>query len=163
MRYTPFETMERMMEQFRQDMWTLQSTWNDEWTEEPMTVTERRMLSDDGNHDERNERRFGHGHGFNMDLTEHEDEFVFTADMPGFEKEEIDLRIVDNQLYLSAVHEETDADDARTRSRTVRERLALPEDIVEEEVSATYKNGVLEVHLPFTIDAEGTRHNIEIN
>ncbi|MDY6817170.1 MAG: Hsp20/alpha crystallin family protein [Halobacteriales archaeon] len=170
MRYTPFETMERMMEQLRRDMWEFQNSWNDEWTERRMRMpmSERRMLSDDSESDSPREHEHKHDRGFdmdrrgfNMDLTEHDDEFVFTADVPGFEKDEIDLRIDGHQLLLSATHEETD--DSSTRSRSVHERISLRKDVVEDEITATYKNGVLEVHLPFEADAEETGHDIEIN
>jgi HSP20 family protein len=103
--------------------------------------------------------------GINMDLKKHGEEYVFVADLPGFETEEIDLRFEDDALVLAAestMDEGMVGDDAMdeartdeiavrrefTRSRRVSERVTIPETVAEDEISATYRNGVLEVHLP---------------
>jgi len=138
MRYTPFETMERMFDQMMRDM--------TEWREHGF---------DD---------RFGISFGLNTDLAEHDDEYVLTVDLPGFETDEIDLRYDDGVLHLSASHgvsEESESASSR-RSRTVTERFALPRQIVAEEIEASYRNGVLEVHLPVVEDGEEHGHRIDV-
>jgi len=136
MRYTPFETMERMFEQMRRDMvdWS-ENVWDDRFD----------VVG---------------GYGLNTDLSEREDEFVLTVDLPGFEKEEIDLRYDDRVLHLSARHEV--ADESTNRSRSVSERIALPRDVVAEDVEATYRNGVLEAHLPFEAGEVEHGHRIDV-
>ena len=134
MRYTPFETMERMFDQMFRDM--------TEWRESNL---------DD---------RFRFGYGLNTDLAEHDDEYVLTVDLPGFETEEIDLRYDDGMLHLSASHEVTDQ--ASSRSRTVSERIAIPREIEPEGIEATYRNGVLEVHLPVVEGGEERGHRIDV-
>jgi len=140
MRYTPFETMERMFDQMIRDMaeWREQS-WDDRFGE-----------------------RFGFG--LNTDLAEHDDEYVLTVDLPGFETEEIDLRFDDGMLHLSASHEVAEEAEGASsrRSRTVSERIAIPREIVSEEIEASYRNGVLEVHLPVVEGGEERGHQIEI-
>lgn len=138
MRYTPFETMERLFDQMVRDM------------------TE---LREHGFED-----RFGFGFGLNTDLAEHDDEYVLTVDLPGFETDEIDLRYDDGMLHLSASHEvaEESATSSSSRSRTVTERFALPRQIVAEEIEASYRNGVLEVHLPIVEGGEEHGHRIDI-
>ena len=90
-----------------------------------------------------------------------EDGIAVMADLPGFEKAEIDLRVHEGTL-ISATHE----DDGKHHhySRRVREQVPLPEDAVVEEISASYHNGVLEVTVPIesavTAD-EGHRIDIE--
>lgn len=142
MRYTPFEMMDRMFEQMRRDMWNMR---DDAWESWPAF-----------------EERSGHSHsaGFNMDLSDHDGEYVFTADLPGFEKEEIDLRIDDDMLVLSAEH--SVSDDTSARSRSISERVTLSKPVVEDEITATYHNGVLEVHLPIIEDAPERGHSIDI-
>ena len=138
MRYTPFETMERMFDQMFRDMaeWR-EGAWDD---------------------------RFRFGYGLNTDLAEHDDEFVLTVDLPGFETEEIDLRYDDGTLHLSASHEVTEEADlqASTRSRTVSERISIPREVEAEGIEATYRNGVLEVHLPVVEDGEERGHRIDV-
>jgi len=78
------------------------------------------------------------------ELYEEDGEFVLTVDMPGFEREEIDLAWDDGVLNVAADH----VDDERGRKKTYHRRFRFPKDIDEEEISARYENGVLEVTLP---------------
>ena len=89
-------------------------------------------------------RIFGDGFGSDYELYEEDDEFVLTIDMPGFEVEEIDLAWDDGILNVSAAH----VDDERGREKTYHRRFRFPKVIDEEEIEASYTNGVLEVHLP---------------
>jgi len=134
MRYTPFETMERMFDQMMRDM--------TEWREHGW------------------DERFGFGFGLNSHLAERDDEYVLTVDLPGFETEEIDLRYDDGILHLSATHEVTDESSAR--SRTVSERFSIPREVEADEIDASYRNGVLEVHLPVVEGGEERGHRIDV-
>ena len=78
------------------------------------------------------------------ELYEEDGEFVLTIDMPGFELEEIDLAWDDGVLNVAAEH----VDDERGRKKTYHRRFRFPQDVADEEISATYTNGVLEVTLP---------------
>lgn len=137
MRYTPFESMERMLEQLRRDMLEWRETVADDWPAIEVPAF-----------------------GPSMDLAEREDEFIFTADLPGFEKDEIDLRVDGDVLVLTASHEETD--ESTARSRSIDERISLPREVEEDEISATYRNGVLEVHLPIAEGAREPGYHIDI-
>jgi HSP20 family protein len=136
MRYTPFETMERMFDQMFRDM----SEWREQTWDDRL------------------------GFGLNTDLAEHDDEYVLTVDLPGFETEEIDLRYDDGVLHLSASHEVSEESEtaASSRSRTVSERIAIPRQVVAEEIEASYRNGVLEVHLPVVEGGEEHGHRIDV-
>ena len=89
-----------------------------------------------------------------IDLAEHDDRYVVTADLPGLDKENIDVQIVDGTLQIQAEREEeTERSDEnyirRERSRqSVSRSISLPDPVSEEEVSASYRNGVLTVTLP---------------
>lgn len=94
-----------------------------------------------------------------VDLRDIGDEFVMTADVPGFEKEDIDVTVADSTLRVSATHEELTEETGeflrRERRRDSIERsLQLPEPVDEEAVEATYANGVLTITLPKR-DADG--------
>lgn len=89
------------------------------------------------------------------------DGIAVLADLPGFEKEEIDLRVHDGVLFVSATHQ--DDGEGHHYSRRVREQVSLPGDAVVEEISAGYHNGVLEVTVPTesaTVVDEG--HHVDI-
>ncbi|MFW5935234.1 MAG: Hsp20/alpha crystallin family protein [Halolamina sp.] len=94
--------------------------------------------------------------GIHVDLADAGDEIVVTADVPGFDAEEIDVSVSDRQLRIAAEHStETEAEDEETqyyrRERTkhsVSRTVSLPTDVKEREASASYENGVLTVELP---------------
>ncbi len=90
-----------------------------------------------------------------IDLHETDGGFVLYADLPGFEREEIDLSVVDGVLALDAAHEvETDG---FSRSRRVHERVTLPAGVDEDAIDATYRNGVLELSLPVAEEFDDSR------
>jgi HSP20 family protein len=89
------------------------------------------------------------GHDAHLDVHETDEEVRVVADIPGVEKEDIDLRCDGETLTLRAGGE----------TREYEERVSLPTAVDEHSASATYNNGVLEV----TFDpAEETSTSIDI-
>lgn len=78
------------------------------------------------------------------ELYEEDDEFVLTIEMPGFDTDEITLTWDEGTLNIAAEHE----DDQRNRRKTYHRRFRFPKAVDEDEVSASYNNGILEVRLP---------------
>lgn len=91
-----------------------------------------------------------------IDLADRGDEFVLTADVPGFDPDDIDIRLSADRIYIKAEREheeiEEDEDELYLRSERARQALSrscrLPDRVDEEAATATYKNGVLTIHLP---------------
>ncbi|MEF8840297.1 MAG: Hsp20/alpha crystallin family protein [Haloarculaceae archaeon] len=81
--------------------------------------------------------------GDDYELYEEDGEFVLTIDMPGFDREEIDLAWDDGVLNVAAEH----VDDERGRRKTYHRRFRFPKDVDEDAITARYENGVLEVTL----------------
>ncbi|NUB90410.1 Hsp20/alpha crystallin family protein [Haloterrigena sp. SYSU A558-1] len=79
------------------------------------------------------------GNGFGMDthvdIHETDDEIRVVADLPGVEKDNIELECDGKTLTISAESEHRQYD----------ERVSLPTRVNEHTASATYNNGVLEV------------------
>lgn len=105
-----------------------------------------------------------------IDLADHGDEFVLTADVPGFEKDDIDLRISGKSLNISARREEATQqggpDERYIRSerahRALQRSVRLPGPVDETAVSATHRNGVLTVTLPKEQPTEPDGRSIDI-
>jgi HSP20 family protein len=104
--------------------------------------------------------------GVAVDVAERGDEFVVTADLPGYEADDIDLTVSDDRLHLSAERSEereTGGDDGaryhrrERRRQPVKRTLRLPDDVDETAVSAEYENGVLTVTLPKREEPSGGR------
>jgi HSP20 family protein len=85
----------------------------------------------------------GSSHDIHMDVHETEEKLRVVADIPGVEKEDIELKCDGETLTLEAVG--TD--------RTYSERVSLPSPVDEHSASATYNNGVLEVVLDRASDS----------
>jgi HSP20 family protein len=104
-----------------------------------------------------------------VDVADDDDEFVVTADLPGFEKEDIDLSITERVLTIEAAREtgdDFDSDEYIRRERrheSVRRSLHLPEEVRADEASAAYNNGVLTVTVPKVVsEQEDESRHIDI-
>jgi HSP20 family protein len=75
------------------------------------------------------------GRDVHMDIHESDDEVRVVADIPGVDKEAIDLQCDGTTLDLKA----------DGPGREYKERVSLPATVDEHSASATYNNGVLEV------------------
>ncbi|WP_436345161.1 Hsp20/alpha crystallin family protein [Natronorubrum sp. FCH18a] len=97
-------------------------------------------------------------------LEEDDDGYVYVMDLPGFEKADIDLTFDGGVLSIRAHTDVEDGSDAyrSVRSRRVGRQVPIPETIIADEITASYHNGVLEVHLPVEGDHEDDGHHIEI-
>lgn len=107
------------------------------------------------------------GEGVAVDVADHGDEFVVTADLPGFESDDIDVELRDTTLSVGAERTEERDDDVQylrqeRRTESVSRSVSLPEPVAEAEVSASHSNGVLTVTLPKRSgDGEGYRIDID--
>ena len=101
-----------------------------------------------------------------IDVVEHDEQFVVTADLPGFETDDLDIRVTNNRLHIEADREELTEEETGRRLRherrysSLERSVRLPEDVDAEGVEATMENGVLHVTLPKQHVEEA--HHIEI-
>lgn len=100
-----------------------------------------------------------HEAAFDLHANEDEDGYVLVVDLPGFEKDEIDIRATETHVLVDAMHESERG--TSFQRRNVSERFAIPADVDIEDVSASYHNGVLEISLPVDGEIE-TGRDIEI-
>ncbi|WP_408956799.1 Hsp20/alpha crystallin family protein [Natrinema sp. 74] len=100
-----------------------------------------------------------------VDVADTDEEYVVTADLPGYETDDIDLTLSEGSLRLEA--NRTDEEEhvegrylRRERTKTsASRRIRLPEPVDEEAVAAGFENGVLTVRLPKkTSDDDDARH-----
>ncbi|PSQ02072.1 heat-shock protein Hsp20 [Halobacteriales archaeon QS_5_70_17] len=105
--------------------------------------------------------------GVPVDVLEHDEEFVVTADLPGYDKEDIDVRLSGATLTIAAERSSgstsQDGEYVRQeRSReTVSRSLRLPDRVDESGTEANYQNGVLTVTLRKSGAGEGESIDIE--
>ena len=88
-----------------------------------------------------------------LDVWEKEDEVVYALDLPGISEDKISVELDDGALTISAERERTQEEsDERfyrfeRRFGTFSRTIGVPQGVTEQDVSADYKNGVLEVHV----------------
>ena len=95
-----------------------------------------------------------------VDVKETDNSFVLTADIPGITKKDIKVNLANGKLSISGERSyETDQknDNYHYRERrfgTFDRSFNLPETVDEENISASFKNGILSIQLP--------KHEVEI-
>lgn len=90
---------------------------------------------------------------FKTDIVDKGDKFVLEAELPGFNKEDIDIDIDGNRLTISAKHSEKKEENKDNYIRRERRfgsfvRSFDVSNIKTDEIKAEYKNGVLTLELP---------------
>ncbi|MEF8812726.1 MAG: Hsp20/alpha crystallin family protein [Halovenus sp.] len=96
--------------------------------------------------------------GTDYELYEENGEFVLSVELPGFDPDEIDVAWDDGMLNIAAEH----SDESRGEQRTYHRRFRFPKQVLDEDITAEYTNGILEVRLPVEAGSAVTGREIEI-
>jgi HSP20 family protein len=101
-----------------------------------------------------------------VDLQEHDQEFMLVADLPGMKQDDINITVENNILTLQGKrlvehHVENGQNGYAHYSErafgTFCRRFTLGAAVDADQITATYKAGVLEVHIPKTAAAQPKR------
>ena len=89
------------------------------------------------------------------DIKEKNDKYVIEMDLPGYEKENINLTLENGYLEISAsVVKEDSSDDDEKFVRQERfygecsRSFYVGDELTEEDIRAEFKNGILKIELP---------------
>ncbi len=102
-----------------------------------------------------------------VDISETDDSFLVTADVPGMKAEDIKITVANNTLTLKGEKKNVREDKKENYHRIERsygsfERtFALPSGVESENIRAKYKDGVLELRLPKTKEAKPQEIKVE--
>jgi len=98
---------------------------------------------------------------WNWDLgwEDNEKEYVFHADLPGFESDDFDIQVSGNALKIRAEHksEQKENGGASYDYGSFVRTMTLPHGVEADKIEARYHSGVLEVHLPKAKETAGRR------
>ncbi len=89
-----------------------------------------------------------------VDIAETDKELVARADLPGFEKDEVKVKVTENTLEISAekkkqvVQKEKNFYRQERSYGSARRIITLPMEVKPEKVKAKFENGVLTVTMP---------------
>ncbi len=108
---------------------------------------------------ERRMRRFFEDTGFApallpaADVYETPQEYVVELEVPGYEEKELEIEVVDHTLRVKGERMETKEEKEKTYrlherlEKTFERRFELPVEADPEKVKATFKKGLLEIHV----------------
>lgn len=106
-----------------------------------------------------------------VEVTETADELMLTAELPGMSREDVEIELEDDVLTIRGVKEEEKEEEKEEGEVTYRvaERsygefsrsFTVPSTVEAEDISAEFRDGVLEVHMPKTSEARGRKIEIE--
>ncbi|CDI50674.1 heat shock protein Hsp18 [Clostridium tetani] len=104
---------------------------------------------------------------FRADLKETDNEYVIEADLPGISKDAVKVNYSNNNLVISAKREDIveNKDEnyiRRERSYGEFKRAFYVDNVDENNIKASFKNGVLKINLPKLEDNIKARKQIEI-
>jgi HSP20 family protein len=98
-----------------------------------------------------------------VDIYETDDALVMKAELPGFSKDDINIELKENTLVVKG--ERKHEDEVKEGNYHRKERMygafqrsfMLPATVDREKVSASYKDGILELRLPKALAAQPKR------
>ena len=101
-----------------------------------------------------------------LDVWETENDVVYAFDLPGIPEDKISVELEDGSLSVSAERErQHEVKDDRfyrfeRRHGSFQRTIGLPDGVKEEDVTADYRDGVLEVHVRKPVQAQPRRIQI---
>jgi HSP20 family protein len=137
---TPYDDFDRMMDRFEKefnDFWGIQPRWT-QWMRGmprfPMMPRHMMMAQ--------------------VDVEDRGKDYRVTADLPGFNKDDVNIEISDDMVMIhakkTATEEETKKNYVRKErmAQTFYRRIDLPETVKSDDAKASLTNGILEIVLP---------------
>ena len=143
----PFEEMERMFEQFMGRSWMHPFSWENPLLSEMARSMDVRVPS--------------------VDVIDREEEVVVRAEIPGVDKENVEVSLSDDRLTIKGTtRQEKEEKEAGEYTRREMSRgsftrvVTLPAKVDGEKARASFKDGVLEMTLPKLKPSKRTRINV---
>ena len=98
-----------------------------------------------------------------VDVSENEATMIVRAELPGMKQEDIELNLQENVLTLTGEKKKETKEDQENFHRIERSygsfsrTFTLPANVKQEEIKATFKDGVLEISLPKAEEAKAKK------
>lgn len=98
---------------------------------------------------------------FPVDLYEDKDNTYVRAELPGVERADINVEMVEDYLTVTAARKTKEGD--KEESFSFSRSVSIPEAVQTDKVSAAYENGVLTVTLPKREEAKPRKISVSVN
>jgi HSP20 family protein len=104
-----------------------------------------------------------------VDILESKEAYLLRAELPGMNKEDFNLEVKEGTLTLTGERKATKPAEGveyrsveRVNGKFVRS-FTLPETVKHDGIQATYKDGILEVHIPKAEEAKPRQIQISVH
>jgi HSP20 family protein len=105
---------------------------------------------------------------FRVDIRDLNDEIIVVADLPGAEKEDVSVSLVNPGMLEIRSERNTDKEE-KEEGYYMRERMSgtmsrivpLPHEVTDAGASATFKNGILEIRMKKSTTERGSQIKVE--
>lgn len=98
-----------------------------------------------------------------VDIHQTDDAYTIEASVPGFRPEDVEVSIEEGVLTIRGTMRTDDTRDEKgyvrreRRMTSVFRQIALPQEVLADDIRATFTNGVLTVHIPRAPKAQPKR------
>ena len=99
---------------------------------------------------------------FPVDIYEGEGRTFVRAELPGINKEDVNVEVVDGRLNIAATRKTPASDGKPEEAFSLSRSLELPEQVQADQISAAYENGVLTVTLPKREEAKPRKISVSV-
>lgn len=99
---------------------------------------------------------------FAVDLYEDKDNTYVRAELPGVNRADINVEMVEDYLTISAVRKTPAADGKGEASFSFSRSISIPEAVQADRVTANYENGMLTVTLPKREEAKPKKITVAV-
>jgi len=102
-----------------------------------------------------------------IDVSESENQFMITAELPGMKKEDINISLENGRLSISGERSFENEEKGKTYHRvetqygSFNRSFQLPDNVSEESITATYEDGLLNITIDKSEDK--VKKQIEIS
>lgn len=101
------------------------------------------------------------------DVIEHQDRYEIQVSVPGIKKEDITLETKENFLTIKGERKQSKVENAKYHTQEIHygsfsRTFRLPKNVLKENISARYEEGMLIVTLGKTTEQEPVKHTITI-
>lgn len=103
-----------------------------------------------------------------VDVLRNEDRIIVRADIPGVAKEDLDLNVINNRLFIRGEKKrETESNESNAHRLerfygTFERVIDLPAQVASEQIKASFKDGVLEISAPLREEAKPRRISVDV-
>jgi HSP20 family protein len=105
---------------------------------------------------------FGTTAQFPVDLYEDKENTYVRAELPGVNRDDINVEVVDGYLTITAVRKTSAKDSNGEQSASFSRSVSLSEEVQTDKIAAAYENGVLTVTLPKREEAKPRKISVAV-